>query len=89
MCHCKRGRLNAPAFDRQSLRDFELRLVMQMSTADSTSLIDSPAAAKLGPNRAFLYRDDLAFTEKFRPYGPTDASTMLSLCNSIQGMAKA
>lgn len=77
------------AFDRQSLRDFELRLVMQMSTADSTSLIDSPAAAKLGPNRAFLYRDDLAFTEKFRPYGPPDASTMLSLCKSIQGVARA
>jgi DNA segregation ATPase FtsK/SpoIIIE, S-DNA-T family len=77
------------AFDRQTLRDFELRLVMQMSTADSTSLIDSPAAAKLGPNRAFLYRDDLAFTEKFRPYGPTDASTMQSLCKSIKAAVNA
>jgi hypothetical protein len=41
-----------------------------MSGTDSSNLIDSPAANRLGVNRAVLYRDDIGSTEKFRPYGP-------------------
>ncbi|HEX6961652.1 MAG TPA: FtsK/SpoIIIE domain-containing protein, partial [Lacipirellula sp.] len=58
------------AIDRLTLREIEYRIAMQMSAADSTSLIDSPAATLLGENRALLYRDDLGTTTKFRPYGP-------------------
>lgn len=58
---------------RQLLREFELRVAFQMSSSDSSSLIDTPAASRLGPNRALLYRDDQGTTEKFRPYGrPSD-----------------
>jgi hypothetical protein len=55
--------------DRLSLREIEFRVATQMSAADSTSLIDSPAAAMLGEHRAILYRDDLGTQTKFRPYG--------------------
>ena len=58
------------AVDRLSLREVEFRVAMQMSGADSTSLIDSPAATLLGENRALLYRDDVGTQTKFRPYGP-------------------
>ena len=58
------------AVDRLSLREIEFRVAMQMSGADSTSLIDSPAATLLGENRALLYRDDVGTQTKFRPYGP-------------------
>ncbi|WP_152100106.1 FtsK/SpoIIIE domain-containing protein [Lacipirellula parvula] len=58
------------AVDRLSLREVEFRVAMQMSGADSTSLIDSPAATLLGANRALLYRDDIGTQTKFRPYGP-------------------
>ncbi|HEX4149699.1 MAG TPA: FtsK/SpoIIIE domain-containing protein, partial [Pirellulales bacterium] len=34
-------------FERQTLREFETRILFQMSVADSSSLIDSPAASKL------------------------------------------
>lgn len=57
------------AIDRLALREIEYRVAMQMSAADSTSLIDSPAATLLGENRALLYRDDLGTSTKFRPYG--------------------
>ena len=57
-------------FSRQTLREFDLRVVFQMSAADSSNLIDSPAAARLGPNRAILYSDERGTAEKFRPYGP-------------------
>lgn len=59
--------------DRLTLREMEYRVGMQMSAADSTSLIDSPAATLLGEHRALLYRDDLGTQTKFRPYGrPTE-----------------
>jgi hypothetical protein len=59
--------------DRQSLRDLELRVLLQMSATDSSNLIDSPAASTLGVNRAVFYNDERGEYEKFRPYGlPTD-----------------
>ncbi len=61
------------ALGRQLLREFEMRVAFQMSAGDSSSLIDGPAASRLGQHRAILYRDDQGTTEKFRPYGrPSD-----------------
>jgi hypothetical protein len=57
------------AVDRLTLREIDYRVAMQMSSADSTSFIDSPSATLLGENRAILYRDDLGTQTKFRPYG--------------------
>ncbi|MGQ9876122.1 MAG: FtsK/SpoIIIE domain-containing protein [Chloroflexus sp.] len=59
--------------DRRSLREFEMRVVFQMNAEDSANLIDTPAASKLGPYRAFFYSDEEGRLEKFRPYGlPTN-----------------
>jgi ABC-type multidrug transport system fused ATPase/permease subunit len=55
--------------DRQALRDFDTRVVFQMSANDSSNLMDSPAAGRLGSHRAYLYSDDRGEAEKFRPYG--------------------
>jgi hypothetical protein len=60
-------------FSRQALREFEMRVAFQMSAADSSNLIDSPAAARLGTNRAVIYSDERGTIEKFRPYGPPSA----------------
>lgn len=57
---------------RQLIREFEQRIVFQMSPSDSSNLIDSPAAGRIGANRAILYRDDRGTTEKFRPYRISD-----------------
>jgi hypothetical protein len=60
--------------DRQSLRDFEMRVLFQMNPNDSSSLMDSPEASRLGVHRAFFYDEGQGRTEKFRPYGlPSDA----------------
>jgi DNA segregation ATPase FtsK/SpoIIIE, S-DNA-T family len=67
------------SIDRTTLREIEFRVATQMSAADSTSLIDSPAAAMLGEHRAILYRDDLGTQTKFRPYGPP-AAEWLAWC---------
>ena len=60
--------------DRMALREFEMRIAFQMSAADSSSLLDNPAAAKLRQHRGLFASEDLGTLEKFRPYGiPTDA----------------
>jgi len=53
---------------RSSLREFEYRIAFQMGGTDSSNLVDSPAASRLGRNRALLYRDSMGTLEKFRPY---------------------
>ncbi len=51
-----------------AMKEFDLRLVFQMSVDDSTSLIDVTAANTLGGHRALLYNEDTGRLEKFRPY---------------------
>jgi energy-coupling factor transporter ATP-binding protein EcfA2 len=70
-------------FNRQSLREFEMRVVLQMSAADSSHLIDSPVASRLGTNRALLYSDERGTLEKFRPYGPPSDAWLTSLRQTL------
>ncbi len=60
-------------FDRQGTKEFENRILFQMSSNDSSTLIDTPAASKLGENRALYYSEEENRTEKFRPYGIPEA----------------
>ena len=55
--------------DRQTLRDFELRVLFQMSATDSSNLMDSPAASRLGPHMSLFYSEEQGQAEKLRPYG--------------------
>ena len=56
------------AVDRQGIREFDMRVLFQMSNADSSNIIDTPAASKLGPNLAYFYNEEEGRLEKFRPY---------------------
>ena len=56
------------SFDRQSLREFDMRVLLQMGANDSTNLIDLPDASKLGMHRALLYSEETGTIEPFRPY---------------------
>lgn len=66
-------------FDRMVLREFALRVVMQVSAADSSNLIDTPAASNLKPHRALFYNDETGEIEKLRPYGLPSAEWLASL----------
>ncbi len=60
-------------FERGTLKEFELRAMFQMSGNDSSQLVDSPAASKLGPQRALFIHEETGTLEKFRPYAfPTE-----------------
>jgi hypothetical protein len=55
-------------FDRGAIKEFELRVLFQMSSSDSSTLVDTPVAAKLGPNRGLFIHEETGTVEKFRPY---------------------
>ncbi|HEY8503840.1 MAG TPA: FtsK/SpoIIIE domain-containing protein, partial [Gemmataceae bacterium] len=57
------------SLDRPSLRECGMRVLFQMGAGDSSHLIDSPLAARLGRYRALFYHEELGLIEKFRPYG--------------------
>jgi hypothetical protein len=58
--------------DRSAMREFDARILFQMSQNDSTQLIDTPVASSLGRHRAVLSRAEQGVLEKFRPYSPAD-----------------
>ncbi|MBX3443675.1 MAG: hypothetical protein KF774_14805 [Planctomyces sp.] len=72
-------------FSRQTLRDFEWRILFPMNAADSSNLIDSPQASRLGPGRGILYREDRGTTEKFRPYAVPADELLAGAQRRLQG----
>lgn len=71
-------------FSRHTLKELEIRVALQMNAADSSNLIDSPAAARLGTHRALLYREETGLTEKFRPYGTPAQEWLEQLTRTMQ-----
>jgi hypothetical protein len=67
------------ALGRQMMREFDMRVVLQMSAIDSTNLIDNPLANKLGLRHALFYSDERGTIEKFRPYGVPEAAWLESV----------
>jgi hypothetical protein len=60
--------------DRHSQKELTMKVVFQMSVADSSNLIDTPLASKLGLHRALFFNEEDGRLEKFRPYGlPSEA----------------
>jgi hypothetical protein len=72
-------------FDRQTLREFELRILFQMSATDSSNLIDTPLASKLGLHRALFHSEEQGKLEKFRPYGLPSESWLQSVNQLFAG----
>ena len=76
-------------FSRQTMRELEHRIAFQMNASDSSNLIDSPAASRLGVHRALLYREETGQSEKFRPYGAPDPALLHSLTGPTAPAAAA
>lgn len=54
--------------DRQTISAIDHRVLFQISSSDSSQLIDSPIANKLGFHRALYCSNEQGIQEKFRPY---------------------
>ena len=77
------------AFERPQLKDFALRVLFQMSSTDSSTLMDTPAASKLGRNRALYLQEDQERPEKFRPYGVPNAEWLTPICERLRSRVSA
>lgn len=71
---------------REQMNRFEQRVLFAMNANDSSSLVDSPLAGRLGENRALLYRGDLGTLEKFRPYSPPTADWLSRLATPAESL---
>jgi len=65
--------------DRTKLREFQMRVVLQIGEDDSTQLIDTKAASKIGPHRAFFYNEEEGHLEKFRPFALPEEEWILDI----------
>jgi energy-coupling factor transporter ATP-binding protein EcfA2 len=72
------------AFDRPLQREFALRVLFQMSAADSSTLMDAPTAAKLGRHRALFLHEEQERPEKFRPYGLPDTDWLNEIFDTLR-----
>jgi hypothetical protein len=72
-------------FDRPTLRELGMLVLFQMSAADSSTLIDTPLASKLGLNRALFHSEDRGQAEKFRPYGLPPAAWLAWVKEQLHG----
>jgi hypothetical protein len=70
--------------DRTSMREFDNRVLFQMSASDSSNLIDSPAANKLGFHRALAFSEEQGVLEKFRPYAMPDKAWLDQVRDRLQ-----
>jgi hypothetical protein len=57
------------SLDQPALRQFAMRVALQMAPEDSNWLIYAPDASELRPFRALFYNQQEGRMEKFRPYG--------------------
>lgn len=55
---------------RTALRELEIRLLMQMSGNDSTHLIESIAASRLGDQVMLAFDEATGLEQRFRPFSP-------------------
>lgn len=53
---------------RAALRELEIRILMQMSANDSTNLIDTVAASRLGDHVMLVYDEATGQEQRFRPF---------------------
>ena len=75
--------------DRGNMREFDHRVLFQMSATDSSNLVDSPIANKLGVNRALAYSEEQGSMEKFRPYAAPDAKWLAEVHKRLAAKAAA
>jgi hypothetical protein len=73
---------------RKMLKEFEMRVLFQMSASDSSELIDTPAASKLGLYRGLLFQEESGSVEKFRPYALPDAERLEEIRGALQAAAR-
>ncbi|MBV5340737.1 MAG: hypothetical protein J0665_14475 [Deltaproteobacteria bacterium] len=71
--------------DRNLLREFGMRIVLNMSKDDSRNLVDENDAAKLAPHRALFWEEEESVKlEKFIPFAPPTQEWLTALGENLR-----
>ncbi|MHC4504905.1 MAG: FtsK/SpoIIIE domain-containing protein, partial [Planctomycetota bacterium] len=70
-------------FSRKTMREFDMRVLFQMSATDSSELVDETTANNLGLHNALLSVESDGSLEKFRPYTIPDAGYLEDIRRSL------
>jgi len=73
------------SLNRNGMREFENRVLFQMGATDSSTLIDTPLASKLGLHRALFYSEEQGTVEKFRPYALPEDAWLAKVVDEMKG----
>ena len=73
--------------DRAGLRELESKVLFQVSVNDSSTLIDSAVASRLGFHRALLAVEETGLQEKFRPYALPDDAFLAMVAERLRARA--
>jgi DNA segregation ATPase FtsK/SpoIIIE-like protein len=73
--------------DRAGLRELENKVLFQVSVNDSSTLIDSAVASRLGFHRALLAVEETGLQEKFRPYALPDDAFLAMVAERLRARA--
>ncbi len=70
LCWCDTVTTLQRTLERNAAREFDVRVLFQMSAADASVLVDAPGASVglIGQNRAIIHSEEQGTVEKFRPY---------------------
>lgn len=69
---------------RGMLSELNHRILFPMNASDSSQLMDSPEATRLGPLRAIYYRSDIGTFEKLRPFATPDEDWLRYVAEALQ-----
>ena len=64
-------------------------MAFQMNASDSSNLIDSAVASRLGDHRALLYLGEQGTLEKFRPFAPPPEEWLEEITGRLRAGATA
>jgi S-DNA-T family DNA segregation ATPase FtsK/SpoIIIE len=76
------------SLERSMLKEFGQRVLFQMSATDSSNLLDTPVASRLGRNRALFTMEEQDRPEKFRPYGLPGLEWVRRVCDTSRSKAE-
>lgn len=85
LCWCDTATTLTRTLERGAVREFDARVLFQMSAADASSLVDAPGAnvGLIGQNRAIIASEEQGTVEKFRPYALPPESWLMHVKDAL------
>ncbi len=88
LCWCDTVTTLQRTLERNAAREFDIRVLFQMSAADASVLVDAPGASVglIGQNRAIIHSEEQGTVEKFRPYSVPEEAWLREISKRLAAL---